>query len=818
VTTVAASLMASNAPVPSDLAYEASYRPSLGARVDPSYDAQVGRQRFERKPRTSASSGYIELFSDQPGSAYKQLKILIAVLYGRATLTVVPHVWTQIQRLRYLTTHDDVGIALPLHSFNPSSERRGDDDLNNALLRLDDASSGRLAVADFIGLTVDFNFVVDTATPLQSIFSGFPGKPGEGLVPPQHRGKLDGALFGFVEGGPSSGLERIDMRDVAVGGSISPQLKNAIRELRDGGDGPAFAAINPQLAEGTPDLNGEGVIVGVVDFGCDFAHPSFCSQERTESRILALWDQNATTKQTLEPIVAPEKPVVRINGQECEFGFGRVFTREAINSVLKEWRTSHSENRLWPYQALGYDPHDNHYLSTRPVTAHGTCVLDIAAGGERPWATSGDNNPVVKGMAPGSHIVFVQIRTHLQEDGRRTLDSNDVVDGVAYIFHLAEQMQKSCVVNLSLNTMSGPHDGDGHFERRLSNLLRSGAAGKDIVGRAVVVAAGNLPDKMDEWRKWQHIAANVTNTQPFEFCWNLFYAGEDKTRNSLEIWYEARNAWLQIKLTHKHKGTVALVNPGHAAEILCNGKVVGSIIGSKARPAIIDNASVKRGSAPNLPASDQTLDRNVIYLSIDPHAGGDVYWTVSLALVDSANQPLGSRESTVPFDVWLERDDEGQTGIARREGRPPSIEGSDRKTSIGTLSCGKEPIVVASYDASRSSISLCPSSASGPTRGGKAKKPDISAPGVDLRLVLSKSDRGRVLQSGTSLAAPFVTGTIACLYQLQPKAKLEKIKEALFRSARHTDEPGELVWSERLGWGRLSPRGALDWLREHPED
>ena len=93
--------------------------------------------------------------------------------------------------------------------------------------------------------------------------------------------------------------------------------------------------------------------------------------------------------------------------------------------------------------------------------------------------------PTVLGVAPDAKIVFVQVRTHVQDDGRRILDANDVVDGVAFIVHTADKHKLPCVINLSLNTMCGPHDGDGHFERRLSESSEkwpSGAADEGACG------------------------------------------------------------------------------------------------------------------------------------------------------------------------------------------------------------------------------------------------------------------------------------------------------------------------------------------------
>ncbi len=83
---------------------------------------------------------------------------------------------------------------------------------------------------------------------------------------------------------------------------------------------------------------GQGVIVGVVDFGCDFAHSSFRNGQ--SSRILALWDQNTKSEPTSGggPIVKPELPEVMIGTEPFHFGYGRVFKKTHIDAVLSDWR------------------------------------------------------------------------------------------------------------------------------------------------------------------------------------------------------------------------------------------------------------------------------------------------------------------------------------------------------------------------------------------------------------------------------------------------------------------------------------------------
>src|SRR5262244_996892 len=90
----------------------------LGPRVDPHFDARVGRAAVDLAPDQQSSAvatGYIELLGPTP---YDYLEALFEVLYDQAPhgagrfyrlaqklkIHDRPHVWTQIRALRYLTS------------------------------------------------------------------------------------------------------------------------------------------------------------------------------------------------------------------------------------------------------------------------------------------------------------------------------------------------------------------------------------------------------------------------------------------------------------------------------------------------------------------------------------------------------------------------------------------------------------------------------------------------------------------------------------------------------------------------------------------
>src|SRR2546427_11357761 len=158
-----------------------------------------------------------------------------------------------------------------------------------------------------------------------------------------------------------------------------PHLEDALGDIR------RTAGI-PRGPVGQPpgDVDGSGVIVGIVDDGCALAHPNFLTPE-FKSRILYFWDQSQLP--TAEDIA---KGWSRVE----DFRYGRELQKRGVDYAI----TAHvrdgaiEEDKI--YAHLRYEVGD--------VSSHGTHVMDIAAG-------NGQSLAGYEGVAPGADIIFVQL-------------------------------------------------------------------------------------------------------------------------------------------------------------------------------------------------------------------------------------------------------------------------------------------------------------------------------------------------------------------------------------------------------------------------
>lgn len=464
-------------------------------------------------------------------------------------------------------------------------------------------------------------------------------------------------------------------------------------------------------------LTGAGVVIAVVDWGCDFAHPNFRLADGS-TRLTAFWDQRGTPTP----------------GYPNRYGYGRIYSRRQINQAL----SSPS-----PYNALGCHPAD---ADPDGKGSHGCHVMDIAAG------NGANGGPV--GVAPEADLIFV----HLSNQGTSGLanlgDSVRIIEAVDFVARAAGR--RPWVINLSVGRHGGPHDGSTLAEMAFDAALRTAP------GRFIVQSAGNY------FNKNIHLDGRLRPNQTQSF--DLRIDADDVTPNELEVWYSGQDA-ISIRVESPTGFRFDWVKLEYERDIIIDGVIVGRIYNRRQDPNNADN---------------------IIHTFLYPTAPPGL-WRVTLR---------GDRIFSGLFHAWLERDE----ACARCQAHFKDLE-TDNQYTIGTLANGRIPLVVGAYDAHSSDRTVAPFSSAGPTRDNRPK-PDLAAPGVDVLAARSAPHGWRdnsglmIRKSGTSMAAPHVTGTVAlCLQGARRPLGWNEIRELILTSTEPAAASG--LQALRLGHGYL---------------
>ena len=205
-------------------------------------------------------------------------------------------------------------------------------------------------------------------------------------------------------------------------------IGNKVEPLTDNARSMTNSNLVNQGIELPKGYSGKDVVVGIIDNGFDYTHPTFWDSTMNNFRVKRVWEQ--TNNSGTSPNV---------------FNYGSEFdnTTDIVNELY-----SSSNN------------------------SHGTHVAGIAAGG----GTNIQGCNQYRGIAPESDIVLVA--TDMSERG--------IFHGIAYIVNYAKSVGKPCVINISIGGHIGPHDGTSPFDQACDTLRSLLPEGVILVG-----AAGN---------------------------------------------------------------------------------------------------------------------------------------------------------------------------------------------------------------------------------------------------------------------------------------------------------------------------------------
>lgn len=208
-------------------------------------------------------------------------------------------------------------------------------------------------------------------------------------------------------------------------------------------DGKAASCVSSVQAP-PYSLEGEGVIVAIIDSGIDYAHPDFRKPDG-KTRIIALWDQTIPATEDHKP---PEGYVE-----------GTLYTEEDINRALEKNKIS-ERMRILPSSDL---------------SGHGTHVAGIAAG------TGVLSDGRYRGVAPKSDLLIVKLGNPISKSFPKT---SQLMTGVDFAIKTAIARRQPIALNISFGNNYGSHDGNSIIETYLNT------AG-DYWKTNIVVGTGN---------------------------------------------------------------------------------------------------------------------------------------------------------------------------------------------------------------------------------------------------------------------------------------------------------------------------------------
>lgn len=451
-----------------------------------------------------------------------------------------------------------------------------------------------------------------------------------------------------------------------------------------------YVGVSPiyQRGDETYEESGSQALIAVIDNGIDLLHQAFVDSEK-RSRIIAIWDQRDSSG-----------PPPSDAGYDPLLTYGRLYNQDEIGAIVTSGVVPQKLGR-------NFKENDSEY-------GHGTHVASIAGG--RP---AGE---FVGGVAPDARLAVVIPKTD-EPLGY----SSALVGALKFIDQLADKVKLPVVVNVSLGTNGGAHDGNSPFEVAFDAFSSGGAK----PGRVVVKSAGNEGDTEC------HVEVFVGQENAGDIKWERF-PNNPLWADDIELWWPFANEY-----------AFTLQSPDGSRSTTVHS-------GQKKVEGVLQDTGVR------MVLSERVRDNGMSRLRI--RIGGDMSVVPEGTWMLDVYAPV-VKNAAVPIHAWIER----------RGGKRSRFLGSSPRMTLSVPATARSVIAVGSVALGATADApprVDSSSSHGPTQDNR-DKPDVSAPGVGIIAAKSGTSSDAVAMSGTSMAAPHVTGAVALALSRVQRAGLE---------------------------------------------
>ena len=403
-------------------------------------------------------------------------------------------------------------------------------------------------------------------------------------------------------------------------------------------------------------------------------------------------------------------------------------------------------------------------------TGHATHVLGIAAGSDK------NNNNQYYGIATEADLAAVSFNGNDQS-------STSILNGVQYLMQYADEVDKPIVINLSVGMHTGPHDGTSTFDVVCDELQGP--------GRLIVGAAGN------EGGDQLHISKDFSPTDTvLQSFINFFYSSQ--RYSNIDIWGSEGTDY-DVQLVVYDNATKSIVsasdtfNASTTASERIRGLsgVSGTINIATGISALNNKANTSFSISLNTLNSGYHLGLIIMADSGTVHAWTENYY---------------SNFSSRYTNGWTMGNSNNSVGEMGGSGK--------RIISVGSYTSNAKSGYYQNY------LDISTFSSKGPTADGRLK-PDITAPGAvvvssipALSSVISSADIAHTnkvngtdyyygYMQGTSMASPYVAGSLALWLQGDPTLTPEDVRRIMDATSIRDSYTGTNLPNNTWGRGKF---------------